>query len=83
MKPNAQYVAAMLVATACSGTGPLREPAASTSQPALASTPSYTLFESGQVRPLAISPGGKLLHATNTPDNRLEIFRILPNTTAL
>ncbi|AUX28725.1 MULTISPECIES: hypothetical protein [Sorangium] len=37
--------------------------------------PSYTLFESGQVRPLAMSPDGKLLLALNTPDGRLEVFR--------
>jgi YVTN family beta-propeller protein len=37
---------------------------------------SYTLFESGQVRPLALSPSGKLLFALNTPDNRLEVFRV-------
>lgn len=37
---------------------------------------SYTLFESGQVRPLALSPDGKHLYALNTPDSRLEIFRI-------
>ena len=43
--------------------------------PALAATP-FTLFESGQVRPLALSPDGKLLFAANTPDNRLEVFRI-------
>src|SRR5579871_2244666 len=36
----------------------------------------YTLFETLQVRPLALSPNGKLLFATNTPDNRLEIFKI-------
>ncbi|HEY6036485.1 MAG TPA: hypothetical protein VIV58_19540, partial [Kofleriaceae bacterium] len=36
----------------------------------------YTLFESLQTRPLAMSPNGKLLFALNTPDNRLEIFRI-------
>src|SRR5438874_6333792 len=36
----------------------------------------YTLFESLQVRPLALSPDGQLLFATNTPDNRLEIFRV-------
>jgi DNA-binding beta-propeller fold protein YncE len=36
----------------------------------------YTLFESLQVRPLALSPSGRLLFATNTPDNRLEIFRV-------
>jgi len=36
----------------------------------------YVLFESGQVRPLAISNDGQQLYATNTPDNRLEIFTI-------
>jgi DNA-binding beta-propeller fold protein YncE len=38
--------------------------------------PSYTLFESGQVRPLALSPDGRHLFAVNTPDGRLEIFLI-------
>lgn len=37
---------------------------------------SYTLFESGQVRPLALSPDGKHLFAVNTPDNRLEMFAV-------
>ncbi len=37
---------------------------------------SYTLFESLQVRPVALSPSGKYVFATNTPDNRLEIFRV-------
>ncbi len=36
----------------------------------------FTVFESGQVRPLALSPSGKLLFAANTPDGRLEVFRI-------
>jgi DNA-binding beta-propeller fold protein YncE len=36
----------------------------------------YTLFETLQVRPLALSPNGKLLFAANTPDNRLEIFQV-------
>jgi DNA-binding beta-propeller fold protein YncE len=44
---------------------------------AAAGSGSFTLFESGQVRPLALSPNGKLLFATNTPDNRLEVFRIV------
>ena len=39
-------------------------------------TSSYTLFESGQVRPLAMSADGSQLYALNTPDNRLEIFNI-------
>jgi hypothetical protein len=34
----------------------------------------FTTFETGQVRPLALSPDGTKLFATNTPDNRLEIF---------
>jgi YVTN family beta-propeller protein len=37
-------------------------------------TPSFTLFETGQVRPLAMSPDGNTLFAINTPDNRLEVF---------
>src|SRR5262245_38345048 len=37
---------------------------------------SFTAFESGHVRPLALSPSGNLLYAVNTPDNRLEIFRV-------
>jgi DNA-binding beta-propeller fold protein YncE len=45
-----------------------------------ASASSFTLFESGQVRPLALSPNGKLLYAVNTPDNRLEIFLVTAGT---
>ena len=37
---------------------------------------SYVNFETGQVRPLAISPDGPRLFAANTPDNCLEIFAI-------
>jgi len=36
---------------------------------------SFVNFESAHVRPLALSPGGELLLAVNTPDNRLEVFR--------
>ncbi|WNG34124.1 hypothetical protein F0U61_11165 [Archangium violaceum] len=36
----------------------------------------FTLFESGQVRPLALSPTGKYLYAVNTPDGRLEVFKV-------
>ena len=36
----------------------------------------FTTFESGQVRPLAITPNKKLLLATNTPDAKLEIYKI-------
>ena len=43
--------------------------------PALSGS-SFTLFESGQVRPLTLSPDGRNLFAVNTPDNRLEIFKV-------
>ena len=36
----------------------------------------FVVFESGQVRPLALSPTGTRLFAVNTPDNRLEIFEV-------
>ncbi len=38
----------------------------------------FWFFETGQVRPLALSPDGDRLFALNTPDNRLEIFSIGP-----
>jgi DNA-binding beta-propeller fold protein YncE len=37
---------------------------------------SFVTFESGQVRPLALSPDGTRLFAVNTPDGRLEIFDV-------
>ncbi|HWU88328.1 MAG TPA: hypothetical protein VN253_13675, partial [Kofleriaceae bacterium] len=39
----------------------------------------FTLFESGQVRPLALSPDRQHLFAVNTPDNRLEVYRVQSN----
>jgi YVTN family beta-propeller protein len=36
----------------------------------------YTLFESGPVRPLALSPDGSKLFVCNIPDGRLEIFDV-------
>lgn len=41
-----------------------------------ASDSAFTLFEAGQVRPLAQSPDGSTLFAVNTPDNALEVFEI-------
>ncbi len=44
---------------------------------AAASTgPSFVEFESGQVRPLAMSPDGKTLFAVNTPNGTLEVFSL-------
>src|SRR5216684_3962777 len=36
----------------------------------------FVTFESGQVRPLALSPDGTRLFAVNTPDDALEIFDV-------
>ncbi|HWP67056.1 MAG TPA: hypothetical protein VNO26_14250 [Candidatus Limnocylindria bacterium] len=36
----------------------------------------FVEFETGQTRPLALSPDGSKLFAVNTPDNRLEIFDV-------
>ena len=34
----------------------------------------FVTFETGQVRPLALSSNGTRLYAVNTPDNRVEVF---------
>lgn len=39
-------------------------------------SPDFITFESGQVRPVAISADGSKLFVCNTPDNRLEVFNI-------
>ncbi len=41
-----------------------------------AAEPSFLTFESGPVRPLALSPDGSLLFACNIPDGQLEIFSV-------
>jgi YVTN family beta-propeller protein len=46
------------------------------SDTATAMAATFTTFESGQVRPLALSPDGTRLFAVNTPDDRLEIFDV-------
>jgi YVTN family beta-propeller protein len=47
--------------------------------PALAAPPIPTFieFESGAVRPVALTPNGAYLLVTNIPDNRLEVFDVL------
>ncbi|MGD2007282.1 MAG: hypothetical protein PVJ95_03340 [Cellvibrionales bacterium] len=41
------------------------------------SAESYTLFESGPVRPLALSPNGQRLAVANAPANCLELYRVV------
>ncbi|MDH3981177.1 MAG: hypothetical protein OEU91_11770, partial [Gammaproteobacteria bacterium] len=36
----------------------------------------FTAFESGHVRPMAMSSGGDRLYVVNTPDNQLEVFSV-------
>jgi YVTN family beta-propeller protein len=70
----------LLLATAAACT-PDPEPLATAqvSGPLNGHPDTFSLFESGQVRPIALSADGDHLYVTNTPDNRLEIFRIRNN----
>jgi DNA-binding beta-propeller fold protein YncE len=43
---------------------------------AMAQAPNFVAFESGHVRPMALSPDRTRLFVTNTPDNTLEVFDI-------
>ncbi|HEX3478227.1 MAG TPA: hypothetical protein VHT91_24570, partial [Kofleriaceae bacterium] len=64
---------AVTVALSCAPTGETGAVESARESPGASS---FALFESGQVRPLAISPDRQHLFAVNTPDNRLEMFRI-------
>ncbi len=78
--PPAENARAEVVAVPSVSGTPDRLPAQASPSPSplpsSSSSSSFTLFESGQVRPLAMSPDRRHLFAVNTPDNRLEIFRI-------
>src|SRR5258708_19764213 len=43
---------------------------------ARAAPPNFIEFESGHVRPIAMSPSGTQLFAVNTPNDTLEIFNV-------
>lgn len=75
MDISKRKISAVLILILFSVVGLLEETIASESQ----QRSSFVLFETGQVRPLALSPDGQTLFAVNTPDNRLEVFNILPN----
>jgi DNA-binding beta-propeller fold protein YncE len=47
-----------------------------TSTAASAAAPSFMAFESGHVRPLALSPDGTRLFVANTPNGTLDIFNV-------
>ncbi|WP_198414824.1 YncE family protein [Piscinibacter terrae] len=44
--------------------------------PALAQTPTFIQFESGPVRPMAMSPDHTRLFVANAPNNTLEVFNV-------
>ncbi len=68
------------VATAPTATSPAASLRPVHERSSLETANPYTLFETLQVRPLAISNDGKTLYALNTPDNRLEIFQVSGST---
>ncbi len=41
--------------------------------------PEFLAFESGPVRPMALSPDGSELYVVNTPDGQLEVYTLYPS----
>src|SRR5690349_16330721 len=80
IRPSIALISLLAAAGCQKATAPpeAAAPVKARSQSLGASERSFTAFESGQVRPLALSDDGKFLYAVNTPDNRLEIFRTSP-----
>lgn len=69
---------ALLSASACQKSDPVVQESS-----AAVTAPPFVAFESGHVRPIAISPDGARLFAVNTPNNTLEIFEITASGLAL
>lgn len=61
----------LLTLAACGGGG-----SGSSNNPPPAKGANFVTFETGQVRPLALSPDGSRLFALNTPNGSLEIFSL-------
>ena len=69
---------ALLCAASCQST-PSAEaggPGERQTAPAAVTSPSFVEFESGHVRPIALSPDGARLFAVDTPNGTLEIFDV-------
>ncbi|HLJ27049.1 MAG TPA: hypothetical protein VKY85_10105 [Candidatus Angelobacter sp.] len=73
MKVKGWVLAVSVLVTACAL---ISVPLLTEGVSAFATGPSFVEFESGQVRPIAMSPDGTRLFATNTPNGTLEIFNI-------
>ncbi len=52
------------------------DPVAETARPLAGAAPRFNTFESGHVRPLALSPNGRQRYVVYTPDSRREIFDV-------
>ena len=63
------WLSIFVALTACGGGG-------NGGAPADKKGANFTTFESGQVRPMAMSPDGSRLFVTNTPNNSLEIYSV-------
>ena len=64
---------AFISISACSGGG---DDSDDTTPPPVTRGENFVSFESGQVRPLTMTPDGNLLLATNTPNNSLDVFSV-------
>src|SRR5690349_6939150 len=69
------FLSTALAFGACTGSVG-QEGGGDTAQHDLVAPGRFTTFESLQVRPLALAPSGQFLFAANTPDDRLEVFRV-------
>jgi YVTN family beta-propeller protein len=69
------FLSTVFVVGACTGNVG-QEGGGQSAQHDLIAPSRFTTFESLQVRPLALAPSGQFLYAANTPDDRLEVFRV-------
>src|SRR5437763_992540 len=75
LKPKGGILASIFLLTLLPLIGASRK---ATPVAASSTGPSFVEFESGPVRPIAMSPDGTMLFAVNTPNGTLEIFNITP-----
>lgn len=69
-------VASTCGAALCASSCQTADPGRTETQTGAVTSPSFLEFESGQVRPIALSPDGTHLFAVNTPNGTLEIFNV-------
>jgi YVTN family beta-propeller protein len=75
--PLVSLAFALLLTAACNGDRDppgVAQPVGTAAAPERPALGELAAFESGQVRPLALSSSGQRLYAVNTPDHRVEVF---------